>query len=72
MNSCAKRDKQIYGFGDHHRPSALETVNKMRANCVGQVALKATLAMMVGVPPTKLRLAIVPGHMILLYRDADG
>jgi predicted transglutaminase-like cysteine proteinase len=66
------RDEQIYGFGDHHWPSALETIDKMHANCVGQVALKATLAMMVGVPPTKLRLAIVPGHMVLLYRDTDG
>jgi predicted transglutaminase-like cysteine proteinase len=44
----------------------------MHANCVGQVVLKATLAMMVGVPPAKLRLAVTPGHMVLLYRDADG
>ena len=65
-------DEQIYGFGDHHWPSALESVDRMHANCVGQVVLKATLAMMVGVPPAKLRLAVTPGHMVLLYRDADG
>jgi hypothetical protein len=44
----------------------------MHANCVGQAVLKATLAMMVGVPPAKLRLAVTPGHMVLLFRDADG
>jgi predicted transglutaminase-like cysteine proteinase len=65
-------DEQIYGFGDHHWPSALESVDKMHANCVGQVVLKATLAMMAGVPPVRLRLAITPGHMVLLYRDVDG
>jgi predicted transglutaminase-like cysteine proteinase len=65
-------DEKIYGFGDHHWPSALESVDRMHANCVGQVVLKATLAMMVGVPPAKLRLAVTPGHMVLLYRDADG
>jgi predicted transglutaminase-like cysteine proteinase len=66
------KDEQIYGSGDHHWPSALESVDKMRANCVGQAVLKATLAMMVGVPATKLRIAVTPGHMVLLYRDADG
>ena len=65
------RDEQIFGLGDHHWPSALESVDNMRANCVGQAVLKATLAMLVGVPPTKLRLAVTPGHMVLLYRDAD-
>jgi predicted transglutaminase-like cysteine proteinase len=65
-------DEKIYGFGDHHWPSALESVDRMHANCVGQVVLKATLAMMVGVPPARLRLAVTPGHMVLLYRDADG
>jgi predicted transglutaminase-like cysteine proteinase len=65
-------DEQIYGFGDHHWPSALESVDNMRANCVGQAVLKATLAMLVGIPPTKLRLAVTSGHMVLLYRDTDG
>jgi predicted transglutaminase-like cysteine proteinase len=64
-------DEQIYGFGNHHWPSALESVDKRHANCVGQAVLKATLAMMVGIPPTKLRLAITRGHMVLLYRDTD-
>jgi predicted transglutaminase-like cysteine proteinase len=66
------KDEQIYGLGDHHWPSALESVDKMHANCVGQAVLKATLAMMVGISPTQLRIAVTPGHMVLLYRDTDG
>jgi predicted transglutaminase-like cysteine proteinase len=64
-------DEQIYGSGNHHWPSALESVDKRHANCVGQAVLKATLAMMIGIPPTKLRLAVTRGHMLLLYRDTD-
>lgn len=66
------KDEQIYGLGDHHWPSALGSVDKMRANCVGQAVLKATLAMLVGIPPTKLRLAVTSAHMVLLFRDTDG
>jgi predicted transglutaminase-like cysteine proteinase len=64
-------DEQIYGFGDHHWPSALESVDRMHANCVGQVVLKATLAMMVGVP-LQSRLAVTPVHGFVVEMQMVG
>ena len=74
MSVAYKQDWQIYGSS--HWASALETLEHKEANCVGQAVLKATVAVLAGVDPQRLRLALVAGepagHAVLLYRSDSG
>ena len=74
MSVAYKQDWQIYGSS--HWASALETLEHKEANCVGQAVLKATVAILAGVDPQRLRLALVAGepagHAVLLYRNDDS
>jgi predicted transglutaminase-like cysteine proteinase len=63
---------------DDHWASPLETTERMSGNCVAEAILKATVALLAGVPAENMRLALVndsleePGHAVLLMLEPRG